>query len=138
MKKILIIALLGALCMPLWAQDDVRQLTAAAFRAQVFDYTKDSVWNYKGTKPCIIDFYADWCGPCRRLGPVLAELAEEHCDQIIFYKVNVDKEKELAYLFRASSIPLLVFVPKKGKPQSLMGYRPKSDLETIIQEFLLK
>ena len=138
MKKLLLIVLICAFSGIIYAQDEVHYLSTMDFKSRVFDYTRDSVWNYKGEKPCIIDLYADWCGPCRRLGPILAELAEEHCDEVVFYKVNVDRERELAYYFQASSIPMLVFIPVHGRPQVLRGLRPKEQLEAIIQEFLLK
>ncbi len=138
MKKLMVIAVLSLFFGTICAQDEVRYMTTADFKARVFDYTRDSVWQYKGEKPCVIDLYADWCGPCRRLAPILAELAEDHCDEVVFYKVNVDKERELAYYFQASSIPMLIFIPLKGKPQVLRGLRPKEDLEAVIQEILLK
>lgn len=138
MKKLVLLAIMSMILGTVCAQDDVRYLTTSDFKAKVFDYTRDSVWQYKNDKPCVIDLYADWCGPCRRLGPILAELAEDHCDEVLFYKVNVDKERELAYYFQASSIPMLVFIPVKGMPQVLRGLRPKEDLEVIIQEVLLK
>ena len=138
MKKLIVLAVMSVILGTACAQDDVRYMTTMDFKAKVFNYTKDSVWHYKGTKPCIIDLYADWCGPCRRLAPIMAELAEEHCDQVLFYKVNVDKEQELAYYFQARSIPMLVFIPVKGMPQIVQGLRPKEQLEAIIQEVLLK
>ncbi|MBO4621452.1 MAG: thioredoxin fold domain-containing protein [Paludibacteraceae bacterium] len=138
MKKLMVIAVLSLFFGTICAQDEVRYMTTADFKARVFDYTRDSVWQYKGEKPCVIDLYADWCGPCRRLAPIMAELAEDHCDEVVFYKVNVDKERELAYYFQASSIPMLIFIPLKGKPQVLRGLRPKEDLEAVIQEILLK
>lgn len=138
MKKLVLLAIMSMILGTVCAQDDVRYLTTSDFKAKVFDYTRDSVWKYKNDKPCVIDLYADWCGPCRRLGPILAELAEDHCDEVLFYKVNVDKERELAYYFQASSIPMLVFIPVKGMPQVLRGLRPKEDLEAIIQEVLLE
>ena len=138
MKKLVLLAIMSVILGTACAQDEVRYLTTMDFKNRVFNYTKDSVWSYKGTKPCIIDLYADWCGPCRRLAPILAELAEEHCDEVLFYKVNVDKERELAYYFQASSIPMLVFIPVEGIPQVIRGLRPKEDLEAAIQNVLLK
>ncbi len=138
MKKLLLLVAMSVILGSVCAQDDVRYLTTAAFKTDVFDYTKDSVWQYKGDKPCIIDLYADWCGPCRRLAPIMAELAEEHCGEVVFYKVNVDKERELAYYFQASSIPMIIFIPVKGMPQVARGLQPKEMLEQAIQEVLLK
>ena len=138
MKKLVLLAIMSVILGTAYAQDEVRYMTTWDFKTKVFDYTRDSVWHYKGNKPCIIDLYADWCGPCRRLAPIMAELAEEHCDQVLFYKVNVDRERELAYYFQANSIPMLVFIPVEGIPQILRGLRPKEQLEAIIQEVLLK
>jgi len=138
MKKAVLLVLMSVILGTVYAQDEVHYLSTMDFKAKVFNYTRDSVWQYKGTKPCIIDLYADWCGPCRRLAPIMEELAEEHCDEVIFYKVNVDKERELAYYFQANSIPMLVFIPVNGRPQILQGLRPKEQLEAIIQEILLK
>ena len=138
MKKLVLLAIMSVILGTAYAQDDVRYLNTMDFKNKVFNYTRDSVWQYKGTKPCVIDLYADWCGPCRRLAPIMAELAEEHCDQVLFYKVNVDKEQELAYYFQARSIPMIVFIPVKGTPQVVRGLMPKEQLEAIIQEVLLK
>ena len=104
------------------------------FIKEIFDYEKSKEWKYKGDKPAIIDLYADWCGPCKMMGPILEMIAEEY--QI--YKVNVDKEKELAALFNATSIPLFVFVPMQGEPQLFRGAADKATYKKAIDEFLLK
>ena len=91
------------------------------FLKDVFDYEKSKEWKYKGDKPAIIDLYADWCGPCRQTAPIMKELAKEYAGKIVIYKVNVDKQKELAALFNATSIPLFVFIPMKGDPQLFRG-----------------
>ncbi len=117
--------------------EDVRYLTTQEFKEKVFDYTKDSVWNYKGTMPCVIDFYATWCGPCRRLAPIMEELSEQYCGKVLFYKVDTDKEKELAYFFRINSIPMLLFVPVAEKPQMAKGLLPKETLTEAIDKVLL-
>lgn len=108
------------------------------FIKDVFDYEKTKDWKYKGDKPAIIDFYADWCGPCRMTAPIMKELAKEYAGKIVIYKVNVDKERELAALFNASSIPLFVFIPMKGEPQLFRGAADKATYQKIINEFLLK
>lgn len=108
------------------------------FINNVFDYEKSQEWKYKGDKPAIIDLYADWCGPCRMMAPVMKKLAQQYGDKIVIYKVNVDKERELATLFNATSIPLFVFVPMTGKPQLLQGAADKATYEKTIDEFLLK
>ena len=97
------------------------------FLKDVFDYEKSKKWKYKGDKPAIIDLYADWCGPCRQTAPIMKELAKEYAGKIIIYKVNVDRQKELAALFNATSIPLYEFIPMKGDPQL---FRRAHDKET--------
>lgn len=108
------------------------------FIEHVFDYQNSKEWKYKGNKPAIIDLYADWCGPCRRIAPIMKELAKEYAGKIVIYKVNVDNEKELAALFNATSIPLLVFIPQEGTPQLFPGAADKNTYKKAIDEFLLK
>ena len=108
------------------------------FLKDVFDYEKSKEWKYKGDKPAIIDLYADWCGPCRQTAPIMKELAKEYAGKIVIYKVNVDKQKELAALFNATSIPLFVFIPMKGDPQLFRGAAVKATYKKAIDEFLLK
>jgi len=108
------------------------------FIKEVFDYEKSSDWKYKGAKPAIIDLYADWCGPCRMTAPIMKNLAKEYADKIVIYKVNVDKEKELAGLFNATSIPLFVFIPMNGTPQLFRGAADKATYKKVIDDFLLK
>ncbi|MEM9328676.1 MAG: thioredoxin [Bacteroidota bacterium] len=112
------------------------QLTADIFKEKVFDYTTDKEWKYKGEKPALIDFYADWCGPCKMVAPVLEELSGEYPD-IIIYKVDTEVEQELAAVFRIRSIPSLLFIPKEGQPAMQAGALPKNALEEIIQNRLL-
>ncbi len=116
----------------------VIEMNKAMFIKDVFDYEKSKDWKYLGNKPAIIDFYANWCGPCRVTMPIMKELAEEYAGKIVVYKVNVDKEKELAALFNASSIPLFVFIPMEGEPQVFRGAADKATYQKIIDEFLLK
>jgi len=108
------------------------------FLKDVLDYEKSKKWKYKGDKPAIIDLYADWCGPCRQTAPIMKELAKEYAGKIIIYKVNVDKQKELAALFNATSIPLFVFIPMNGDPQLFRGAADKATYKKAIDEFLLK
>ena len=118
---------------------EVITMDKAMFIKNVFDYTTNSeTWKYEGKKPCIIDFYADWCGPCRQTAPIMAELAKQYKDEIIIYKVNVDKERELAALFNATSIPLFVFIPMDGEPQLFRGAADKATYEQVLKVFLLK
>lgn len=136
-KSAFLLIILAFFALPMCAEE-VHYLTTADFKEKVFDYTRDSVWHYKGTKPCIIDFYATWCGPCRRLSPIMEELANEYCDQVEFYKVDTDKERELAYYFQVNSIPMLLFIPVNGRPQISKGLLPKETLNDAIQQVLLK
>ncbi len=113
-------------------------LTNAEFKEKVFNYEVSKEWKYEGDKPCIIDFYADWCGPCKRVAPILEELAQEYDGKIIIYKVNTEKERELAGAFGIRSIPSLLFVPASGQPQMAQGALPKEQFVKVIDEFLLK
>ncbi len=117
---------------------EVITMNKQMFIEHVFDYETSSEWKYLADKPAIIDLYADWCGPCRLIAPILKELAKEYEGQIVVYKVNVDKERELAALFNATSIPLLVFIPTEGEPQLFKGAADKETYKQVIEEFLLK
>ena len=109
------------------------------FVEKIYDYEKNpDKWIYNGNKPAIIDFYADWCGPCRMLSPTLESLANKYKDKIIIYKVNTDKERELAAAFGITSLPTLLFIPMNKMPQVAQGALPKEDLEKAINDFLLK
>ena len=114
------------------------QLTTATFKEKVFNYDVNQEWKYEGDKPCIIDFYADWCGPCKIVAPVLEELAAEYEGEIIIYKIDTEKQRELASAFGIQSIPSLLFVPVKGQPQMSQGALPKEQFVKVIDEFLLK
>ena len=117
----------------------VIHINQSEFIEKVYDYKKNSdKWVYEGSKPAIVDFYADWCGPCRRLSPVLEKLAEKYKDKIVIYKVNTDKERELAAAFGITSLPILVFIPLRDTPQVSQGALPQEVLEKGIEEVLLK
>ena len=116
----------------------VIQMNKAMFIEKVFNYeVNPNDWKYLGEKPCIIDFYADWCGPCKKVAPVMAELASQYKDQIVIYKVNTDQERELAQIFNIKSIPSILYCPADGKPQMTMGALPKAEFEKMIKELLL-
>ncbi len=115
----------------------VKELTTQEFKDQIWNYNQNKEWKYTGKKPVIIDLYATWCGPCKRLAPILSEIQSDYGDKIQIYKVDTDKERELAQLFRATSIPLMVFIPVKGDPFLVPGLRPKEQLVQIINEKLL-
>lgn len=115
------------------------QLTKEDFLTKVADYENSpNSWQYLGDKPAIIDFYADWCKPCRAIAPILEELAEEYNGQIYIYKINTEKEQELAGAFGIQSIPSLLFIPMGEQPQMAQGALPKEELKRIIAEILLK
>ena len=114
-------------------------LTTAEFKKKVIDFEKHpNEWVYEGSKPCIVDFYADWCGPCKQVAPILRDLAILYKKEIIVYKINVDQEKELAAAFGIQSIPTFLFIPKEGKPMMSMGALPREDFVKQIDEYLLK
>lgn len=117
---------------------EVITLNKAEFLAKVFNYEKNQdQWVYEGDKPCIVDFYADWCPPCKKIAPVLKELAADYKNDIIIYKVNVDNEKELAAVFGIQSIPSLLFIPQKGQPQMAQGALSKTMFIEQIDSYLL-
>ena len=111
-------------------------LTKADFLEKVFDYENNKEWNYKGDVPALIDFYADWCQPCKMVSPILEELSEEYADKIKIYKIDTEVEQELAGLFGIKSIPSLLFIPKDGKPQMSQGALPKPQLKEAIENVL--
>jgi len=116
----------------------VVQLTKAMFLEKVYNYEKNpKEWVFAGDKPCVIDFYADWCRPCKMVAPIMAELAEKYKGQITIYKINTDQERELAQLFGINSIPTMYFCPVNGKPQMTQGAMDKDTYEKIIAEVLL-
>jgi thioredoxin len=113
-------------------------LTTADFKEKVFNYETNKEWKYEGTLPAIVDFYADWCQPCKMVAPLLEDLAREYAGQIMIYKVNTEEEQELASVFGIQSIPTLLFIPKEGQPQAAMGALPKQTFEQAIKDILLK
>jgi len=113
------------------------KLTAEKFKEEIFDYTKEKDWKFKGDKPAIIDFYADWCGPCKMIAPVLEELSEER-KEVNIYKVDTEAEQELSQVFQIRSIPSMLFIPKEGQPMMQAGALPKGALEEIIDKELVQ
>jgi thioredoxin len=116
----------------------VEHLTAQTFKEKVFDFEKNRDWKYEGDRPCIVDFYADWCGPCKQVAPILEDISREYAGKIAVYKVNVDSEQQLASAFGIQSIPSILFIPKDGQPQMTMGAMPKENFVKAINEILLK
>ena len=120
------------------AQVVPEHLTYATFLKKVWNFEKyPRQWVYEGNKPCVIDFYADWCGPCRRVAPIMEEMANKYKGKVKIYKVNVDKENRLAATFGIRSIPAVLFVPLKGKPMMQVGLLPHDTYVQIINEQLL-
>jgi thioredoxin len=115
----------------------MEHLTKQAFLEKVFNFEQNQEWKFEGNLPCLIDFYADWCGPCKMVAPILEELSKEFDGKINIYKVNTEEEQELAAAFGIQSIPSLLFCPKEGKPQMAMGALPKQAMTDAINEVLL-
>ena len=111
-------------------------LTKEQFLTKVFNYEKNKDWKFEGEMPCIIDFYADWCGPCKMVAPVLEELSDEYKGKVNIYKVNTEQEQELAGAFGIRSIPSMLFVPQDGQPQMSAGALPKESLENAMKDVL--
>lgn len=115
----------------------MEHLTKQTFLDKVFDYEQNKDWKFEGTSPCLIDFYADWCGPCKMVAPILEELSKEYDGKINIYKVDTEAEQELAGAFGIRSIPSMLFIPMIGQPQMVQGALPKSELKKAIDDILL-
>ena len=114
----------------------LEHLTKETFKEKVFNFELNKEWKYEGKVPCLIDFYADWCGPCKMVAPLLEELQKEYGNKLVIYKVNTEDQQELAGMFGIQSIPSLLFVPVEGQPQMAMGALPKSTFEQAITDVL--
>ena len=116
----------------------VKNLTKEDFLSKVADYRQGAKeWKFLGDKPAIIDFYADWCGPCKSLAPIYDELSTEYDGKIDFYKINTEQEQELSAAFGIRSIPTILFIPLVGQPQIAQGALPKQKFKEIIDNVLL-
>lgn len=113
-------------------------LTAEKFKSDIFDYTASQEWNYQDKVPAIIDFYADWCAPCKMVAPILEELSEEYDGKLKIYKVNTEIEQELSAIFGIRSIPSLLFIPVDAQPMMQAGALPKNAFKEVIEKELLK
>ena len=111
-------------------------LTKETFLEKVFNYEKNKEWKFEGDKPCIIDFYADWCGPCKMVAPILEELSDTYKGKVDIYKVDTEAEQELAAAFAIRSIPSMLFCPMGEAPQMAQGALPKHELERVIKDVL--
>lgn len=115
----------------------MEHLTFETFKEKVFDFDKNQEWKFEGKLPCIIDFYADWCGPCKMVAPILDELSKEYEGKINIYKVDTESEQELSQIFGIRSIPSMLFCPADGQPQMAQGALPKHALIQAIDDVLL-
>ena len=114
----------------------LEHLTKETFKRKVFNFELNQDWKYEGDKPCLIDFYANWCGPCKMIAPILEDLQKEYGNNLVIYKVNTEEEQELAGMFGIQSIPSLLFVPLEGQPQMAMGALPKQTFEKALADVL--
>lgn len=112
-------------------------LTKTSFKEKVFDFENSTEWKFRGELPAIIDFYADWCGPCKMVAPILDRLSEKYKGKVDIYKVDTEAEGELAGMFGVSSIPTLLFIPVGGEPRMAMGALPEKEFDRIISDVLL-
>ena len=145
MKKTILIAMaIIAASISANAQEEKKEskvihLTYKEFLKKVWDFEKDpTTFNYKGKLPAVIDFYADWCGPCRRVAPIMERLAEEYDGKLLVYKINTDQERELSAAFQVKSIPMVLFVPMEETPLMSVGAMQEQEYRQVIEEQLLK
>ena len=139
MKKIVILLAALVLIISLFAEEakaKPEHLTLETFKEKVFDFENEKEWNFKGDIPAIIDFYADWCGPCKQIAPIMEELAIEYEGKVKIYKVDTEDQKQLASIFGIRSIPSILFIPKDEQPQMSTGALPKENFVQMIKEIL--
>ena len=138
MRKYFLTIILGLLWLLPMMAEDVVYITTEQFLERICDLRNEKEWKYKGDKPCVIDFYTTWCGPCKRLAPIMEELSQKYCNQVVFYKADTERERDLAYFFNITSIPQVLYIPMEGKPVLLKGLYPKEEIIRIIDKFLLE
>jgi thioredoxin 1 len=114
----------------------MEHLTKQTFIEKVFDYENSKEWKFEGELPCIVDFYADWCGPCKMVAPILEELSKQYAGKINIYKVDTEQEQELAAVFGIRSIPSILFIPMEGKPQMALGALPRESFVQAINSVM--
>ena len=145
MKKSIIFAFLilmmgvNALAQGQNNESKVQHITYQDFIDKIWDFEKNpKEFIFKGKTPAIVDFYADWCGPCRKVGPIMEKLAKDYDGRLSVYEINVDHEKELSAIFQVRSIPTVIFIPMQGQPLMQVGAIPEADYRKAIEERLLK
>ncbi|MGB9702446.1 MAG: thioredoxin [Candidatus Kapaibacteriota bacterium] len=109
-------------------------LTKETFLEKVFNYETNEEWNFQGELPCIIDFYADWCAPCKAIAPIMEELSKEYAGKVNIYKIDTEDQQELAAVFGIRSIPSVLFCPKDGQPRMAIGAMPKEGYVKAIED----
>lgn len=114
----------------------MQTLSTQEFKDKVFDYEANKEWSFKGSKPVVLDFFAEWCGPCKRLTPTLEQMSKEYNGNVEFYKIDIDAEPDLASAFGIMSVPTLLFIPTSGEPQMAQGALPKDTLQKAIKDIL--
>ena len=136
---ILLVAGLTATAQENKTESKVKHLTYNEFKKLVWDFEENpNTFIYKGELPAIIDFYADWCGPCRRVAPIMEKLAEEYDGKLLVYKVNTDQERGLSAAFQVKSIPMVLFIPLEGQPTMQVGALPEEGYRKVVEEQLIK
>lgn len=139
-KKILFLTVLTLMLTSCFAGEKdtgkLEHLTKETFQEKIFDFEVNKKWDFKGELPAIIDFYADWCAPCRKVAPIMKELSEEYKGKIVIYKIDTEEQRELAGMFGIRSIPAILFIPKEGQPQMITGALPKEEFVRLIEEVL--
>jgi len=137
--KTIFIVIVLIVILPLFSEETLTKpehLTLETFKEKVFDFEANKEWKFKGEIPAIIDFYADWCGPCKRVAPIMEELAKEYDGKVKIYKIDTEVERELAGMFGIRSIPSILFIPVEGQPQMTTGALPKENFVQMIKEVL--
>ena len=136
---ILLVAGLTATAQESKTESKVKHLTYNEFKKLVWDFEENpNTFVYKGKLPAVIDFYADWCGPCRRVAPIMERMAEDYEGKLLVYKINVDQEKKLASVFQVRSIPMVLFIPTEGLPYKQVGAMQEQGYREVVEEQLLK
>jgi len=120
------------------SNSNVVHLGKREFKEKIYDYTFSKEWKYKGDLPAVVDFYADWCAPCKMVSPILNDLSIEYAGKINIYKVNTEKDPEVAKAFGVSSIPTLLFIAQTGKPTVVRGAQSRQSLKSNIERILPK